>query len=308
MAVASLVVVPILVVLDLLTARTKMRRTRLWLLVISSATTEFGGALLGTVALSRYGWRRDHPGWFEGNERAQFWWVTHHLANIRRFAGVKIEVENPEECSVGNAIVLSHHTSHIDALLPAYLFGPHGGLHIRYTLKNTLQWLPGMDLVAGNLPNVWIDRRPEPGSPMFTQIEQLAAGTDHDTVSVIFPEGTFFTPERHEIGASRVAKRRPDLESMVRGLKHCLPIRPSGVMALLRGAPEADVVIVGHAGLEKFVFLSDIASNIPTDRPWTIHLWRFPRHTVPTDEHDLLTWLTERWVEMDEWIDAKVNP
>ncbi len=305
--VVSPAVIPVLALIDLVTGPRKMRRTRLWLLVIGSALTEFGGAWLGNIALLRYGWRRDNPGWFEGNERAQFWWVTHHLDNIRRFAGTKIEVENPEECSIGNAVVLSHHTSHIDALLPAYLFGPHGGLHVQYTLKNTLQWLPGMDLVAGNLPNVWINRRPEPGSRMFAEIERLGATTDKGNVTVIFPEGTFFTPERLDAGARRVAKKRPDLESMIRGFKHCLPIRPSGVMALLRGAPDADLVIIGHAGLENFVFLTDIASNIPTERPWKIHLWRFARSMVPDDEDELLTWLTRRWVEMDNWIDAQVN-
>ncbi len=305
--VVSPVVVPVLILIDLVTGPRRMRRTRFWLLVIGSALTEFGGACLGNIALVRYGWRRGNPGWFEGNERAQFWWVTHHLDNIQRFAGPKIEVENPEECSIGNAIVLSHHTSHIDSLLPAYLFGPHGGLHVQYTLKDTLQWLPAMDLVVGNLPNVWIRRRPEPGSPMFAEIERLGASTDHGNVTVIFPEGTFFTPERLDAGATRVAEKRPDLEPMIRGFKHCLPIRPAGVMALLRGAPDADLVIIGHAGLEDFVFLADIASNIPAERPWKIHLWRFARSTVPDDEDELLTWLTRRWVEMDDWIDVQMN-
>jgi len=304
----SPVVVPILTLIDLVTGSKQLRRTRLWLLIIASAYAEWGGAFIGNMAMIRFGWRRNNPGWLRVNERAQFFWVEQHLRNVRRFAGVKIEVENPEECSVGNAIVLSHHTSHIDAVLSAYLFGPHGGLHIQYTLKETLQWLPGLDIVGGNLPNVWINRRPEPGSPMFDRIKALGACTNSANVSVIFPEGTFYTPERLQKGADKVAERRPDLEPMVRGLRHCLPVRPGGVMALLEGAPEADIVIVGHAGLERFVFLSDIASKIPSDVPWKIHMWRFARATLPTDRDELLTWLTERWVEMDNWIEQQVNP
>jgi len=306
--IVSPVVVPILAIIDLATGSRQLRRTRLWLLIIASAYAEWGGAFGGTMATVLFGWRRSSPGWVRLNERAQFFWVEQHLRNVRRFAGVNIEVENPEECSIGNAIVLSHHTSHIDAVLPAYLFGPHGGLHIQYTLKETLQWLPGLDIVGGNLPNVWINRRPEPGSPMFDRMKALGAGTNDENVTVIFPEGTFYTAERLQKGADRVAAKRPDLEPMVRGLRHCLPIRPGGVMALLEGAPDADIVIVGHAGLERFVFLGDIASNIPTDAPWKIHLWRFPRAMLPTDRDELLTWLTERWVEMDNWIEAQVNP
>ncbi len=301
------VAVPLLALTDLAQRNRQHRLVRFWFLVLSTALVEFGGAVLGNLALMRFGWRRDHPGWFAGNEKAQFWWVTHHLGNIRRFAGVEIEVDNPEECSIGNAIVLAHHTSHIDALLPAYLFGPHGGRHVQYTLKHTLQWLPGMDLVAGNLPNVWVNRRPEPGSPMFVEMEDLASTTDSETVTVIFPEGTFHTPERLQQGADRVAKNRPDLEPMVRGLKHCLPIRPGGVMALLRGAPDADIVIVGHAGLEYFGFVGEMVRNIPSSRPWTVHIWRFPRSEVPTSDEEALTWLTERWVEMDDWIEHQVS-
>ncbi len=305
--VLSPLIIVLLIVIDLITGSRQLRRTRVWLLAMAAATAELGGAIYGNLATLLYGWRRDHPGWLRLNERGQFFWVERHLRNFRRYAGVEMEVENPEECSRGNAIVLAHHTSHLDAVMPAYLFGPRGGLHIQYTLKDTLQWLPGLDVVGGNLPNVWINRRPEPGSPMFKQIEQLGASTDQDHVSVIFPEGTFFTPERLDAGATAVARKRPDLEDTIRAFKHCLPIRPSGVMALLRGAPDADLIIVGHAGLEDFVFLSDIASKIPSDRPWKIHIWRHPRHTVPSDEHDLLTWLTERWAEMDNWIDEQVN-
>jgi len=305
--VVSPVVVPILALIDLASGSRRLRRTRLWLLIIASAWAEWGGAFVGNLAMIRFGWRRDNPGWIRVNEKAKSFWVKQHLRNVGRFAGVKINVENPEECSIGNAIVLSHHTSHIDAVLPAYLFGPKGGLQTQYTLKETLQWLPGLDIVGGNLSNVWINRRPEPGSPMFDEIKTLGSGTNPGNVSVIFPEGTFYTPERLQKGADRVAAKRPDLEHMVRGLRHCLPIRPGGVMALLEGAPEADIVIVGHAGLERFVFLSDIVSNIPTDQPWTIHLWRYPRATIPTDRDELLTWLTERWVEMDDWIDEQVR-
>lgn len=300
-------VLPLLALIDLAQRNREFRLARVWLLLTMAAVIELAGAMLGTFAVVRFGWRRENPGWHSSNERAQFWWVTRHLGNLRRFAGVEIEVENPGECSIGNAIVLSHHTSHVDAFLPAYLFGPRGGLHVRYTLKHTLQWLPGMDLVAGNLPNVWINRRPEPGSPMFAEIEKLASGTNADSVTVIFPEGTFHTPERLQRAADRVAERRPDLEEKVRGLKHCLPARPAGVTAMLRGAPDADVVIIGHAGLEKFGFLRDIAANIPSRQPWKIHIWRFPRSTIPTDDDEVLTWITERWTEMDDWIDKQVN-
>ena len=127
----------------------------------------------------------------------------------------------------------------------------------------------GLDIAANRLPDVFIDRAPGPDSPVLRRLEDLASGTDERSVSVIFPEGTFHTPERLDRAATRLGATRPDLEPLARTLRYMLPPRPSGTLALLRGAPDADIVLMGHVGLEGFGSMKEILERIPR---WPITL------------------------------------
>ena len=77
-------------------------------------------------------------------------------------------------------------------------------------------------------------------------------------------------------------------------------------MTLLDGAPEADVVVMGHIGLESFSSISDIVGAVPISDPVVIHLWRHRRTEVPSDPDDQATWLVERWVELDKWVAGRL--
>ncbi len=234
------------------------------------------------------------------------WWSGRHLTSLRRFAGIRWFVENPAEVVDANAIVLARHASHADALLPLLLFGNVGGHHLRYTLKDDLQWSPAMDIVGNLLPHVFVDRSPGPESPLWDRIRHLATGVDDDTVTVIFPEGTFYTPQQLDRAATRIAQTRPDLEAAARSLRHLLPPRPAGTHALLEGAPDADLVLVSHEGMETFGDLASIRANLPLADPVRVRLWRIDRAAVPADEDAFVTWLLDRWIDMDQWIEARV--
>ena len=77
-------------------------------------------------------------------------------------------------------------------------------------------------------------------------------------------------------------------------------------MTLLDGAPEADVVVMGHIGLESFSSIRDIVGAVPISDPVVIHLWRHRRTEVPADPDDQAIWLVERWVELDEWVTGRL--
>ncbi|MCP4222967.1 MAG: hypothetical protein GY773_06465, partial [Actinomycetia bacterium] len=128
------------------------------------------------------------------------------------------------------------------------------------------------------------------------------AGIDPSSAAIIFPEGTFFTEERRDRAAARLATHRPDLETKARSLRYVLPPRTAGTMILLNGAPEADVVILANVGLEGFGSLNQIMTNIAEPKTVDVQIWRHERSDLPTSEHDLNTWLLDRWLEMDEWI------
>jgi 1-acyl-sn-glycerol-3-phosphate acyltransferase len=300
------VVLPIMVIADLAT-RAPMRRSRVWLLYLSILFNEALGTWTAIAMIGFHLGRLNGALAQERFHRLMIWWGERHISSLRRFAGVRWVVENPEEVVRANAIVLSRHASHVDAVLPVLLFGTGGGHHLRYTLKDDLQWAPAMDIVGNLLPHVFVDRSPDPDSPLTDRIRELAQGVDDDTVAVIFPEGTFYTPRRLDRAATRIAETRPDLESAVRSLQHILPPRPAGTHALMEGAPHADLVLVAHEGMEAFGDLAAIRANIPLPEPVRVRLWRIARNDVPENEDDFVTWLMDRWIDMDRWIEQRVT-
>ena len=120
--------------------------------------------------------------------------------------------------------------------------------------------------------------------------------------SVIFPEGTFFTPARLEKAATRLASTRPELEGKARQLTKILPPRPAGFLALLRGSPGADIVLIANVGLENGGGMSELLAKIDHPTALRMHAWRYPRVEVPRDSDDAVAWLLDRWIEMDQWI------
>lgn len=302
---ATPVVLPVLAVIDLVT-RDRMRRSRIWLLYLSVLGNEGLGTWIALAMTAFHAGRNDEPIAQERFHRLMVWWGGRHLKILRRYAGLRWVVENPEEVSKANAIVLARHATHADALLPILLFGNVGRHHIRYTLKDDLQWSPAMDIVGNRLPHVFVDRSPAPDSPLADRIRELARGVDDDTVTIIFPEGTFYTQERLDRAATRIAETRPDLEATVRSLRHLLPPRPAGTHSLMEGAPQADLVLVAHEGMETFGDLAAIRANLPLDEPVRVRLWRIARDDVPDDEDAFVTWLLDRWIDMDQWIEERV--
>ncbi|MEQ8841531.1 MAG: lysophospholipid acyltransferase family protein [Acidimicrobiales bacterium] len=299
------VVLALLAVVDIVT-RSRFRRARIWLITLAVLFNEGLGTWLALAMIVAHLGRLDGSRSQERFHRLMVWWGGRHLAYLRRLAGVRWFVENPEEAVEANAIVLARHASHPDAILPILLFGIEGGHHVRYTLKDDLQWSPAMDIVGNLLPHVFVDRSPGADSPLWDRIRELATGVDDHTVTVIFPEGTFFTPARLDRAATRIARTRPDLEEAARSLRHLLPPRPAGTHALLEGAPDADLVLVAHEGMESFGDLATIRANLPLTDPVRVRLWRIARADVPDDQDDFITWLLDRWLDMDRWIDERV--
>lgn len=300
------IVLPALLFVDLGT-RARLRRCRMWSLAISVLAVELTAAITGIVFLAWYVGRIDNLPAQTRLHRLELWWARCHGAGFRRFAGLRWAVENPEELEHGNAIVLARHASHADALLPLILFGTMGGHRLLYTLKEELQWAPAMDIVGNRLPNVFVNRSPSADSLLEERIERLARKIDEHHIAVIFPEGTFFTPERLDRAANRIAETHPDLEASARSLVHLLPPRPAGTLSLLRGAPDADLILVAHVGMEAFGDLTAIRRNLPLADPVQVRLWRIDRSEVPTDEDAFVTWLLERWIDVDRWIEKRTR-
>jgi len=300
------VVLPILYLVDLLTGRPRGKRSRVWMLIGATLWFELFGVIGGGAVWVWYlGGRRDPAGYERANYTLEFWWCHRHQANIARFAGVTVSIPDPSPLLGERSIVIGRHSSHIDAIVPLIALAAAGRLP-RYTLKEDLKWAPAMDIVGHRTPNVWINRTPRPGSPMFAEVERLAAEMPDDASAVIFPEGTFRTKERHDRAIERLTRTRPDLAERADRLRYVLPPRPAGTHALLRGAPDADLVILANVGTEGRSSIAEIIDSIDEPHPITVHATRHDRSSVPEDPDDFAGWLVDRWLEMDDWIHARV--
>ena len=124
----------------------------------------------------------------------------------------------------------------------------------RVVLKDTLAWDPAIGVVLSRIPARFISPNPAAGADLESQITALATGLDENDAFVIFPEGGNFTPARRLRGIDRL--RKLGLERMaVRAeqMTNVLAPRPGGLLAALDGAPDADVVMVAHTGLDHLV-------------------------------------------------------
>jgi len=282
------------------------RWSRIWLLVLAAALTEIVGlACYAVIALAYLG-RRSAPGRLAACYRLEYWWAQRHLANIAALANIHIAFDNLEVLEGGNAILACRHVSHVDAFVPAHAAALTAN-RVRYTFKQGLRMLPTLDILGDITPNVWIDRSPEPDSPMFEQVTELGRGIGPGEVAVIFPESTFFTPARLKRALERLQEARPDLAQRAAGLRHLLPPRPAGTLRLLEAAPDADMVIGANVGLEHGGSLAEIARRIPERITIRVHMWRYPRADLPADTDEFVAWLVDRWVEMDHWITEQLG-
>jgi 1-acyl-sn-glycerol-3-phosphate acyltransferase len=236
----------------------------------------------------------------------QHWWTGALLTAAHKTLGLRILVEDPLPARVGNVIVLGRHTSIGDAVIPAVLFGHRHGLDVRYVLKHDLQWDPCIDIIGHRIGHHFVDRG-DNSARSSAAIRQVAARLDARGAVVIFPEGTFFSPARKERAIERLAAgSRPDLAERAARLAHVLPPRPAGTLALLDGAPTADVIVMGHTGFERFTSLGAIYRAVPFRAPVRVWLWRVPRAAVPGTDGTRVDWLYDQWERLDASITARL--
>lgn len=233
--------------------------------------------------------------------RLQVWWGTALLDGTAAILKTGYDIEGLELLNDGPIIVLSRHISHGDALIPSYVVGDKAGFDLRHVLKKELTWGPAIDLVGHRQRNHFVSRA-SASRRELTEIAAMSSGMGNKEASVIFPEGTFFSAERKERVVKRLSKRDPELAERAVKMQHMLPPRPNGTLALLEGAPNADLVFITHVGFEPFSSIANIVRNVPFDRPVAVKIWRVDRSEVPTDPGACVRFLFDWWQELDNWV------
>lgn len=301
---AAVVVVPALALADIVRGRRSLPRARLALFALWYLTWE-ATAVASAAALwvtSGFGRRLDTAAALDAHRALQERWVRSLLGAGHRLLGIRFEITG-DDCltAPGPLILLCRHTSMVDTLVPARLLFDRQRT-LRYVLKDELLWDPALDLVGHRLPNHFVDRtNPDPGVESAA-IEALAASASDTDALVIFPEGTRWSPAKRQRVLERLADTDPALAARAERLTTTLPPHAGGVLALLDGRPDADVVIMAHTGLEGLAGPREALRLLPLPEPVRVSLRRLPRSEIPTDETGRREWLLDQWDEVDRWV------
>ncbi|WP_206050790.1 1-acyl-sn-glycerol-3-phosphate acyltransferase [Nocardioides speluncae] len=224
----------------------------------------------------------------------------------RRVARLKIVTEGPApDAHPGKPIlVCCRHAGPGDSFTLIYALMRWYRREPRVVLKDTLAWDPAIDVILRRLPARFISPNPAAGSDLESQIGDLATGLDENDAFVIFPEGGNFTPARRERAIERLRKLGLDkMAARAEDMLHVLAPRPGGFLAALDAAPDADVVLVAHTGLDHMLRVSDVWRELPLDKEIIMRWWQVPRDEIPVARDDRIDWLYSWWERIDDWIE-----
>ncbi len=261
--------------------------------------------LCGLWLASGFGWRIRTP-YFEGihYDLVQgVMWVFFREA--RRVLALSIGTDGPSpDAHPGRPVVVCcRHAGPGDSFTLIHALMHWYGREPRVVLKDTLAWDPMIDVVLRRIPARFISTNPGHGEDLESQIAALAAGLDENDAFVIFPEGGNFTPARRQRAIDRLRKRGMErMAARAEAMTHVLAPRPGGLLAALDAAPDADVVLVAHTGLDHLLTVGDVWRELPMDKRIVMRWWQVSHDEIPAGREERIDWLYGWWERSDEWI------
>jgi 1-acyl-sn-glycerol-3-phosphate acyltransferase len=245
-------------------------------------------------------------GGIPANFRLQCWWTSTLLAASQRVLGVRFELPPLPDVGTRPILLLVRHASLIDTLFPAVTVAIPHQIRLRYLLKHQLAWDPCIDVIGQRLENVFVRRGSKNASQELVLVQRVAEELGPKLGVVVFPEGTRYSPARRAAAIDKLRARGDTaLLAQAEALQAVLPPQPGGVLALLQGAPEADVVFLAHTGLEEARTLADLWNGKLIGRVVRATSWRVPREQVPTGVRARIAWLYDEWAKVDAWVAAE---
>ena len=310
-AVVGIVLSPMLVVaaasLDAFRKRPRLPNVRLGLLLLGAFVIEVIGMIVsfGLWILMGFGFLGSARWRWHLHRRFMGWYTRAMLALVVRIIGSRVIWNDHADLSAGPVVLIARHTSFFDALIPATLLSNRNQLLAHHVVTHGLRYSPCIDIVGHRFPNRFIKRTPGDGSSELVHIERVGTVLDERSGAIIFPEGTFRSPERFERVVRRIRRRQPELADRAeREMRHVLPPRANGTYALLQGAPDADLVVCTNTGFELFGSIKQIVGKPYTNDPIVIETWRIPRSEIPQDADEFALWLFDEYVKIDDWVSS----
>ena len=236
----------------------------------------------------------------------QRWWARTLFAAVTAAFRLRWSVRGAEEVAPGPVVVLMRHASIVDTLVPSVFVAAPGGLRLRYVLKRELLHDPCLDVAGNRLPNCFVDRSGERSAEEIARVRALAEGLGPRDGVLVYPEGTRFSGARLARVLERMRQSDPERAERFAGLRCVLPPRRGGTLALLDAAPDADVVVCAHHGLDGLARIGDVWRGSLVGRRIEVSFRRIPRAQVPVGPKRR-EWLDDLWQGLDEWVAARVS-
>jgi 1-acyl-sn-glycerol-3-phosphate acyltransferase len=203
----------------------------------------------------------------------------------------------------GPLLVFSRHAGAGDSLILVHSLA-EVGRRPRIVLKESLQWDPLLDVVLNRLPTVFVGSGPG-RIGVVEGIRALAGDMGPYDALLLFPEGGNFTEGRRTRSIAKLEEMGRHAEAdLARQMRHVLAPRPTGALAAIDAAPEADVVFVGHTGLEDLSSVVDLWRGLPMDSTIRGAAWWVSREDLPPPD-SRSAWLFDWWLHIDRWIVAR---
>lgn len=252
---------------------------------------------------SGFGYAIRSPRFELAHYRLMRWYLVVFFREARRVLRLKIETVGPApDAFPGHPLlVFCRHAGVGDSFSIMYALMHWYQREPRIVLKAALAWDPALGVVLNRLPSTFVSRRS--GRDLVTEIGDLASHLDENDAFVIFPEGGNFTPRRRLRAIDKLrGAGREDMAVQAEAMTHVLAPQPGGALAALDAAPDADVLLVAHTGLDHLDNLKDIWRELPMDKRLLMGWWRVPRSEIPEDRDERIAWLFERWEQIDAWV------
>ncbi|MCB2222704.1 MAG: lysophospholipid acyltransferase family protein [Actinobacteria bacterium] len=262
-------------------------------------------SLLFTWVFSAFGlWRRAE---LALTYRLQLAWARMLFGALRAIFGLALEVENDDVVAPGPVVVMVRHASMIDTLLPNNLVTRRRGILLRYVLKNELLYDPALDVAGHRLVNHFVERSGD-SEAQVENVRRLSEGLTGDEGVLIYPEGTRFTEEKRERVLARLREIDPARAERAEALRHTLPPRLGGPLALLDPLTPCDVVFMAHVGLDGMATVKRLLSGKVVGSRIRVRFWRVPREEIPEGREARIDWLFGQWERVDAWIGSHAAP
>ena len=256
-----------------------------------------GGVLMGSETFQRLHYRLLR-------------WVVHSFAG-RWCALLEIDVaegESPEAIRALQSdrplLFFSRHAGPGDTVVLIDLLLTRFDRLPSVVFKESIVIDPCVDLIGHRLPHAILNTA-EP-ERCEARIEEVAMGLRDRGVLLLFPEGGNFTAERRRLAIGKLwRKGRRNEAQEAEGMTHVLPPRSTGVLAALRGNPDADVIFAAHTGLGLAAFPRELWRAAPIGRTLKTRMWLWPAADHPEGPEEQSAWIYNCWKQIDEWIEEQ---